>query len=83
MDEKKLSQEELSKLAHYAGQRLGMTPQQLANAVNTEGLSGLSRHLSERDAAQLNRLLSDPAKAEKLMAMPEVQQLLKQLLNGG
>ena len=83
MDEKKLSAEELAKLTQYAGQRLGMTPQQLAAAVNEGGLAGLSQHLSERDAAQLNRLLSDPDKAQQLLAMPEIQQLIQSLLSGG
>lgn len=83
MEEKQLSNEELQQLARYAGRRLGMTPEQMAAAVNAGGLSALSRQLSQRDAQRFSDLLSDPEKAKQLMAMPEVQQLIRSLLNEG
>lgn len=83
MDEKKLSAEELAQLTQYASRRLGLTPQQIAAAVNEGGLSGLSEQLSGRDAARLNQLLKDPEKTKQLLAMPEIQQLIQSLLSGG
>ena len=83
MEEKQLSPEELRQLAGYASRRLGLTPDQIAAAVNEGGLSALSEKMSERENQRLAALLKDPEKARQLMAMPEVQQLIRHLLNGG
>lgn len=83
MEENQLSPEELQQLARYASRRLGMTPEQIAAAVNEGGLSALSEKMSDRENQRLGDFLKDPEKARQLMAMPEVQQLIRQLLNGG
>lgn len=83
MEHNPLTNEELERLTHYAGQKLGLTPEQMATAVNEGGLAALSQKLSERDTQRLSALLRDPEKAKQLMAMPEVQQLIRSLLNKG
>lgn len=83
MDETNLTNEEWQHLAQNASRRLGLTPEQMAAAVNEGGLSALSRKLSAQDTKRLNDLLNDPQKAKELMAKPEVQSLIRSLLNKG
>lgn len=83
MDETQLDREELQKIAQNAGKRLGLTPEQMAAAMNQGGLAALSRQLSAQDTKRLSELLSDPQKAKELMAKPEVKQLLRSLLDKG
>ena len=41
-----LTPEQLNALVQFAAKRLGMSPQELAKTVQTQGLEGLAGHLS-------------------------------------
>ncbi len=80
MSDTPFTPEQLEKLMQYAGQRLGISPQQLRQTVEQKGLAGLTGTLPPNEAAQAEALLGNREKANQLLQDPRVQQLLNQLL---
>ncbi len=78
-----LSPEQMQALLRYAARRLGVSPEQLARTLQSDGLDGLKNALSPSDAAALEGLGEvDRARAGQLLRSPEAQQALRRLLGG-
>lgn len=73
-----ITPDQLQALIAYASGRLGVTPEQLQNTVQTGDLGPLSDRVSPDIAA----VLGDRGKTEQLLRSPQVQALLSQLLGG-
>ena len=71
---------QLQALLQYASKRLGTTPEQLAKAVQSGGLEALASHLSPADAAKLQNLTRDKARAEQMLQSPAARQVIEQAL---
>lgn len=74
-----LTPDQLQALLNYASQRLGISPEQLKETVQSGNLSSLTDKAGGND---LSALIKDPQKAEQLLRSPQAQALLNQLMGG-
>ena len=72
----------LEALLKITAQRLGSTPEALKKAAQDGTLSQMLGNASPGDSAAMQKVLSDPDAAKKLLATPQAQKLL-QMLQGG
>lgn len=82
MNEKDIDNGRLQSLLKITAQRLGSTPQELQQAARNGTLSKLLGNAAQGDSAAMQKVLSDPDAAKKLLATPQAQKLL-QMLQGG
>lgn len=73
-----ITPEQLQALLGYVSKQVGMTPEQLAQTVQSGNLEGISHKLSPDIAA----IAGDRRKMEQLVNSPQAQALLQQLLGG-
>lgn len=73
-----ITPDQLQALLGYASQQLGMTPEQLAQTVQSGNWDGLSQKLRPELAA----MVADRQQVEQLLRSPKAQALLRQLLGG-
>lgn len=71
---------QLQALLQYASKRLGTTPEHLVKTVQAGGVDALAKDLSPADAAKLQSLTQDKAKAEQLLHSPAAQQIIEQVM---
>lgn len=76
MNPSSLTPEKLRALMQLAGQRLGATPQQLEEVLQTGNTQPLASRLSPDMMRKLNALLGDRDRIEQLLASPEIQSFL-------
>ena len=72
---------QLEAMLKLTAQRMGTTPQALKEAAQRGDLSQLMGRSGSQQAAALQKVLSDPEAAKKLLSTPQAQKLL-QLLGG-
>lgn len=72
-----LNQNQLEALLKLTAGRLGTTPEALKNAAQNGDLSNVLEQ-NESNAA-LQKVLSDPEAAKKMLSTPQAQKLLKML----
>ena len=80
MPDNKLSQEQMYALLQYASRKLNTTPAQLASALQQGGLENLSGHLSPENAAKLQIMMGDKARALQILNSPQAQALIRKIL---
>ena len=73
------SPEQMQALLHYASQKLGVPPDQLAAIAKSGGYEGLASSLSDSSRRTLENLAGDPQKLQALLSSPQIRELLKQL----
>ena len=69
-----------NKLYEQLSQQLGLSPRQIQASAQRGDMDSLTQKLDKDKAAQLNQILSDPAKAKAVLESPQAQALMK-LLN--
>lgn len=72
----------LESLLNVTAQRLGSTPEALKAAAQNGDLSQLVGGLGQAEGEAMQRVLTDPEAAKKLLSTPQAQALLK-MLGGG
>lgn len=77
-----ITPEQLEALVQYAAHRLHMSPQELSETVQTQGLSGLAGRLPPKEAEKLPQKMPDKTEAEEWLRSPQVQELLRRLSGG-
>lgn len=82
MDQNHMDNDRLESLLKLAASRLGTSPEALKQAAQNGTLSDMLGNVNAGDSAAMQRVLSDPEAAKKLLATPQAQKLL-QLLRGG
>ncbi len=65
-----------------AAQHLGVSQNDLNNALNSGDPSALMRKLSPEDARKLQEVLSDKNATARVLASPEAKALMQQLFGG-
>ena len=70
---------QLEALLKLAAQRMGTTPQALAQAAQKGDLSHIVGRAKTAEASALQKVLSDPEAAKKLLSTPQAQDLLRRL----
>ncbi len=82
MNGNNMDNSKLEALLKITAQRLGSTPEALKKATQDGTLSQMLGNASPGDSAAMQKVLSDPDAAKKLLATPQAQKLL-QMLQGG
>lgn len=77
-----ITPDQLQALLAYASKRLGMTPEQLAQTVQSGGLSSLSNRAGAGNTQKFAELANDPQRLQQLLNTPEVQAFLSKLTGG-
>lgn len=80
MADNKMNQEQMYALLQFVSRRLNVTPAELARALSGDGLEGLAARLSPENAARLQAMMGDRAKAQQLLDSPQAQALIRRLL---
>lgn len=78
-DNNGLNQNQLEALLKITSQRLGTTPEALKQAAQSGDLSKMLGGAGQKESAAMQRVLSDPDAAKKLLSTPQAQKLLKML----
>lgn len=68
---------QMKALLQFAAQKLGTTPEQLAQTVSQKGYDGLISSLSDNSRQTLEKLVADKQKADALLSSPQVQSFLR------
>lgn len=76
------SNSKLEALLKITAQRLGSTPEALKQAAQNGELSQLLGNATQSESAAMQKVLSDPEAAKKLLSSPQAQALLKMLQGG-
>ena len=71
-----VSQEKLKELIDLVSKRLGTDKAKLTEAAANGSLDKLLANLDARAAEKLQKVLSDPKSADKLLSSPQAQQIL-------
>jgi hypothetical protein len=82
MNKNKPTPEQLQALLQYASKKLGTTPEQLAQTVDSDAAKKLASKLSSVDSARFQEVVSDKDKLEKMLSSPQAQQLIERLMGG-
>ncbi len=69
-----------NKLYEQLSQQLGLSSRQIQASAQRGDMDSLTQKLDKDKAAQLNQILSDPAKTKAVLESPQAQALMK-LLN--
>lgn len=72
-----LNNDQLEALLKVTAQRMGTTPEALKNAAQTGDLSRMLGQMDQGQSAALQKVLSDPEAARKLLSTPQAQKLLQ------
>ncbi len=76
----KQNNNQVENLLNSVSKQLGTSPEELKSAAQTNNFSNVFENLNPKDAHNLQKVLSDKDAADKLLATPQAQQLLKILL---
>ncbi len=74
---------QLEALLKLTAQRMGTTPQALKEAAQRGDFSRILGSASGQESAALQKVLSDPEAAKKLLSTPQAQKLFQLLGNQG
>ena len=72
---------QLEKLLQVTAQRMGTTPEDLKTAAQNGDLSRMMGSMGAKESAAMQKVLTDPEAAKKLLSTPQAQKLLE-LLGG-
>ena len=70
----------LENLLNSVSEKLGKSPDELKKATQSGNLDNLLGSLNQNDAQKIQKVLSDKNIANKLLASPQAQSLIKKLL---
>ncbi|MCI8921214.1 hypothetical protein [Acutalibacter sp. JLR.KK004] len=73
---------QLENLLQVTAQRMGTTPEDLKTAAQNGDLSRMMGNMGAKESAAMQKVLTDPEAAKKLLSTPQAQALLN-LLGGG
>lgn len=59
--------------------KLGMSPQELQKQLESGKLDNAMKGLSAQDSQKLASALSDPATAQRILATPQAQEIIRKL----
>lgn len=59
--------------------KLGMTPQELEDALRSGKLDAAMKGMSQEDTSKLLNALSNPSLAQKILSTPQAQEIIRKL----
>lgn len=79
MNDNSMDNSKLESLLKITAQRLGSTPEELKRAAQDGTLSKLLGNAGGSESAAMQKVLSDPDAAKKLLSTPQAQKLIQML----
>lgn len=80
--DKQTDNNKLEALLKLTAQRMGSTPEALKQAAQNGDLSQVMGNMTGSENQAMQKVLSDPEAAKKLLSTPQAQALLKMLQGG-
>ena len=77
-----LSQDKINSLLGMTSKKLGTDPDTLRRQLEQGNITDVVKNLGGEDAAQINRMLSNPKEMEKLFNSSQVKELIAKLTQG-
>ena len=74
-----MDQRSKQKMLGVVSAKLGMSPQELQKQLESGKLDAAMKGLSAQDSAKLMNALSNPAMAQRILATPQAQEIIKKL----
>lgn len=74
-----LSDKAKNQMLKNVSSKLGMTPQELEDALKSGKLDAAMKGMSQEDTAKLLNALSNPSLAQKILSTPQAQEIIKKL----
>lgn len=71
-----MEKNQLENLLQVTAQRMGTTPEALKTAAQSGNLSQMMGHMGAKESAAMQKVLTDPEAAKKLLSTPQAQKLL-------
>lgn len=71
---------DVNKLLKSVSDKLGKSPEELKKATTSGNIENLLGGLNQNDAQKIKKILSDKDVANKILATPQAQNLIKKLL---
>ena len=78
-----MNNNELQKLIATFANKTGSTPEDIKEKVNKEKADELLKSLNEKQAQQVQSIMSDPKKTQEILNSPMAQAIIKRLMNNG
>lgn len=78
----KMDNTKLEALLKLTAQRMGSTPEALKQAAQNGNLNQVMGNMTGEQSQAMQKVLSDPEAAKKLLSTPQAQALLKMLQGG-
>lgn len=75
-----LNSKQLNELLRTLSNRLGSNPEEIQHAVQSGNINNLLKGLNPNDAEKIKKAMENKNIAEKLLASPQAQNLLKKLM---
>ena len=82
MNNSNMNNNQLEALLKLTAQRMGTTPEALKQAAENGDLSKMMGNMDQTQSAAMQKVLTDPDAAKKLLSSPQAQKLL-QMFQGG
>lgn len=77
---KNISERQLDSMLKMASQRLGRTPQELREQLQSGDLNKVG--INEQQQQQIGQLLKDPKALTQFMQQPQIKEILDNLMKG-
>ncbi len=72
-----MADKNINKMLNELSGKLGISQQQIENAAKNGDIKNMLKNADEKQTKQIEEILSDPKKAQKLLESPQAQALLK------
>ncbi len=72
-----MADKNINKMLNELSGKLGISEQQIENAAKNGDIKNMLKNADEKQTKQIEEILSDPKKAQKLLESPQAQALLK------
>lgn len=66
-------------MLNVVSKKVGMSPQELQKQLESGKLDGAMKGLSPQDSQKLANALSNPAMAQRILATPQAQEIIRKL----
>ncbi len=79
MEREKMDPKQVDALLQAASKKLGISPNQLKNELESGKYDKVLQNMSAKDSAMLQKVLKNPKMVEKLISSPQAQALYRKI----
>ena len=79
MNNQNMNSKGMDAMLRVVSGKLGMSPEDLRTQIQSGKLDGAMQGMSQQDSQKLMNALSNPVMAQKILATPQAQEIIKKL----